>query len=92
MSFQNHKKLYIALIIIFTILLIIGIYLQQGLFKKTNKSISFSIKQGDGTRDIANNLKNEGLISSPLLFSLYVYQRHWFILPGVYKIEKGQTQ
>lgn len=91
MSFQNHKKLYIALIIIFTILLIIGIYLQQGLLKKSNKTISFSVKQGDGTRDIADNLKKEGVISSPLLFSLYVYQRHWFLQPGVYKIDKDQT-
>lgn len=91
MSFNRHKKLYIALIIIFVIFLVLAVYLQQGLFKKSNKSVSFSIKQGDGARDIANNLKKEGVISSPLLFSLYVYQRHWFLQPGVYKIDKGQT-
>lgn len=51
----------------------------------------FSIRQGQGTRDIARELKNQKLISSPLTFSLYVYAKHWYLQSGVYTLEKGIT-
>ncbi len=80
------KKNYIILGICVLAVIVLVVFIYLGFFKKTGKSTSISIKQGDGTREIAASLKKEGLISYPLFFSVYVYQRHWYLQPGVYKI------
>jgi UPF0755 protein len=85
------KRIYIILGIIFLVFFGLGIYIQQGLFKKADKAATFTVDEGQGTRDIASNLKKENLISSPMLFSLYVYQRHWFLQPGVYAIGSSMS-
>jgi len=81
------KKTYIILGICALLALILVVFVYLGFFGKAKKSATISIKQGDGTREIAASLKKEGLISYPLFFSFYVYQRHWYLQPGVYKID-----
>jgi len=85
------KKIYIILGIILLVFLGLGVYLQQGLLKKAGKEVAFTVDEGQGTRDIAQDLHNQKLISSPLLFLLYVYQRHWFLQPGVYDIKSSMS-
>ena len=78
------------IIILFTILIVLmGILVALWLtfFKSAGKSGQFSVRQGEGTREIGQNLQKEGFISSSLLFSVYVYLRHDLLQIGVYKIE-----
>lgn len=85
------KKIYIILGICAIVLAVLTIFVYLGFLRPAGKNTSISIKQGEGTREIAATLKQEGLISYPLFFSVYVYQRHWYLQPGVYKIESKMT-
>ena len=78
------KIIILAFIFVFASL---ALYVCWSIFlKKPSREISFSIKSGDSTPQIAKNLQKEHAINSPLLFSLYIYQRHWYLQEGVYKI------
>jgi len=84
------KKIIIySTIIILLIVLVLLTY--EIFFRKAGKDIQFNISQGEGTRDIAQNLRKDKLIFSSLTFSMYVYQRHWYLQPGVYNISKNMT-
>lgn len=58
---------------------------------KSGHDAQFEVKVGDGTRDIAKNLKNDKLISSDLAFSVLVYSKSWLLQTGVYRIEKDMN-
>jgi len=65
------KKYLVFLILILIIsFLIFGIYLPRNPFSA--KEITFNIKKGDGSREIALNLEKEGLIRWSSLFRVYV--------------------
>lgn len=76
---------------IFVVILIVGLLVYLTFYKTAAKDFTISIKQGDSTSKIAQNLKNEKAIFSPLIFTLYVYQRHWYLQSGVYKIKSDMT-
>lgn len=87
----KHIFLYKILIIIATIIIFIVIpflFLLINFNWQAGKDLQFNISEGQGTREIAQNLKNEKLIGSSWLFSVYIYQKRWFLQPGVYKIKK----
>lgn len=84
------KKIYIISSIIF-LLALIFIFFYLALFKPSGQDLSLNIKQGDGTREIAQKLKNGKAIFSPMLFSFYIYQRHWYLQSGVYEIKKSMS-
>lgn len=69
------KRLVTAIIVFVVGLLLITLWWQNGLqtvnpIDKTPKI--FIIKSGDGVREIANNLKREGLIRDPIVFFLLI--------------------
>jgi UPF0755 protein len=53
----------------------------------------FSIKDGQGVKEISNNLKKEGLVDSPFFFNLYVAHQGWAakFKAGDYKLSSGQS-
>ncbi|OGH07194.1 MAG: hypothetical protein A2171_02095 [Candidatus Levybacteria bacterium RBG_13_35_9] len=71
------RKLVIVSVLIL-ILAVIGIFWWQNgnlpANNKDNSPVIFVIKNGDGVREIANNLKKEGLIRDPIVFFLITKQ------------------
>ena len=64
------KRFFLALVIIILLVVWIGIFLPQD--PDSREEISFVVKRGVGTRDIASHLQKEGLIPSSPLFRLFV--------------------
>lgn len=86
---MNKKSIVIVLIVIlFVVPLAV---LSYSLTYKTPQDTKFSISEGDGTREIAKNLKSAKLVRSETLFYFYVYWKHWYLLPGTYEIKKGTS-
>lgn len=81
----------ILIIIISILILFIGYIVYATFFHKAGKEAFVNIKSGQSTGEIAQNLKDQGVISSPLLFSLYVYKNHYLLQSGVYKITASMT-
>lgn len=77
---QYNKKIKISFLIL-VIIILAGIYFWQGIYLPINKNskeeIIFSIKKGEGTKEIAVNLEKEGLIKMATLFRIFT------ILKGV---------
>jgi len=71
------KKLVVVSVLIL-IFAVIGIFWWQNgnlaVDKNNNSPVIFVIKNGDGIREIANNLKREGLIRDPVVFFLITKQ------------------
>lgn len=71
------KKIVVVSILIL-IFAVIGIFWWQNgnlaVDKNNNSPVIFVIKNGDGIREIANNLKREGLIRDPIVFFLITKQ------------------
>ncbi|MCH7828440.1 endolytic transglycosylase MltG [Patescibacteria group bacterium] len=67
---RKMKKFFFALVIIALLIVWIGIFLPQDPGSK--QEISFLVKRGEGTRDIAIHLEQEGLVPSSPLFYLFV--------------------
>jgi UPF0755 protein len=84
-------KKYILYGILAVVLSFILISVWGTFYKTAGKDMLFDVKSGDGTRDIAHNLKEKGLIYSSLIFSVYVYQNHILLQNGVYKITSSMT-
>jgi UPF0755 protein len=71
---QYNKK--IILLFLLTLFVILGgVYIWQGIYQPINQSskeeIIFSIKKGEGTKEIAINLEKERLIKTATLFRIY---------------------
>lgn len=82
-----HRKILIIFSAVLIVLLIIVIYTTSMLNFRSNKKVQLSVTQGQGTREIAQELQQKGLIKSSLVFYAYIYLRHWYLLSGVYAIE-----
>jgi len=89
LKFKIFKKFKTILILIVSILIILALVLPVAniiYWSKAGKEISLTIKQGEGTREIAQKLKEAGAINSSLVFSAYIYLRHMILQGGYYKI------
>lgn len=84
-------KKIIVYIIIFIFIATLLFFVYEAFLRRAGKDIRFTVSQGQGTRDIAQGLQDNKLIFSKLFFSLYVYQRHWYLQPGEYQIAKQMT-
>lgn len=85
-----NKKIKIFLLILAAVLLaglsgliILSFYSFQ---TPAGQDTMFTIRKGDRTREIAQNLYQEKVIRSPLVFSAFVFIKHWYLQDGVYKI------
>ena len=71
---EFNKRLIIFLLLIIIIILV-AIYTWQGIYFPIDKSskgeISFSIKKGEGTKEISSNLEKERLVRMATLFRIY---------------------
>lgn len=68
------KRLLIALIVLAVFIVLGFVWWQNGLLPANASDKSpkiFVIKNGEGVREIANNLKSQGLIRDPVVFFLY---------------------
>ncbi len=86
---MSRKIIAILLIIGIIILPLIGFgyYTYSAIntpVSQTEKSIDVDIAQGQTTAQIAQTLKDKGLIKSPLIFQWYSWYTKKTILPGVY--------
>jgi len=77
-------RVLIGLIIFLILLFLVNFFIS--LNRKASKEIFFTVKQGQGTREISKSLKQEGLIASPFYFNCYIYLNGWTLKNGVYKI------
>ncbi len=72
---MSYNKKIIRYFLIFLIIILAGIYIWQGIYLPKNKSskkeIIFTIKKGEGGREIATNLENVGLVKVGTLFRVY---------------------
>ncbi|KKQ18043.1 MAG: Aminodeoxychorismate lyase [Berkelbacteria bacterium GW2011_GWA1_36_9] len=86
------KILLIAFIIIFAGVAGFGIYFYVNLNKKGNgEEKDFIVRSGQSTREIADSLQEEGLITSATVFTYYAKMRADLIQVGVYKISASQS-
>ena len=71
------KKLVLFLLFLilvgFSVFYFWGIYLPQN--PSSEKEVIFNIEKGQGSKEIAFNLKKEGLIKSTILFRIYAFNR-----------------
>lgn len=71
------KKSLVVLILILILIIIGAFWWQRGnlaVNKQNTTPVIFEVKNGDGVREIANNLKEEGLIRDPIVFFLITKQ------------------
>ena len=94
MKEEKTKWLIFASFIVFVFSLI---YIWQGIYlpKEPNYSgkILFLVNKGEGLKQIANNLKKEGLIKSALLFRIYAAGRNSAgrLQAGTYKLSPSMN-
>lgn len=72
MEFNRRLLIFILLIIA---IILVAIYTWQGIYfpidKNSKEEISFSIKKGEGTKEISFNLEKERLVRMATLFRIY---------------------
>lgn len=83
---KKSFKTILILAIILVILVVPAVYLWEAVFHQSGQTAEFIVKEGEGTREIAQNLKTQKLIFSPLVFSFLIYQKHWYLQAGNYQI------
>lgn len=85
---MNKKiKIILILIIAFSIVAAAVLPIAKSLWwTKARRDAQVTIKQGEGTREIAANLKKENLISSVWVFNALILSKHWYLQTGVYNI------
>jgi UPF0755 protein len=86
---MNYNKKIIKYLLLTAVIILAGIYVWQGIYLPINKNskeeIIFSIKKGEGTKEIAVNLGKERLIKMATLFRIYT------IFKGVFdKLQAGE--
>lgn len=87
------KKIFlITSIIIIVGILTSGLYFYMTINRKgSGETKDFVIKSGQSTREIADSLEDEGLISSATIFTLYTKSKGELIQVGVYKLAPSQN-
>lgn len=85
---MNKKlKIILILIIAFSIVAAGILPIAKAVFwTKAGKDSQITIKQGEGTREIADNLKKENIISSAWVFNAFILAKHWYLQTGVYRV------
>lgn len=88
------KSILIAVIIILTVA-IAGIWYIYFNLKvpmgKSGENQFFEVIEGQGTMEIAENLKEKGFIRSPWFFAIYVNLKNASLLPGIYYLRQNMT-
>lgn len=80
-------KIFLILIIAFGIVAAALLPIAKVLiWDRAGQDVQFSVKSGEGTREIAENLKNKELIGSAWIFSSFIYIKHWYLQTGVYHL------
>lgn len=87
------KKINLIISIsIVVIIIVIASFVMLSLNKKgSGDSKDFTVKSGQSTQEIANNLEKEGLISSAFVFTYYAKAKRGLIQVGVYKLTPSQN-
>ena len=86
------KFILIFFILIFLALLGLGIYVYWAINSRGGGSEKeFSVKSGQSTQEIAENLEQEGFITSATVFSWYAKARAELIQVGVYKLSSSKN-
>ena len=84
---SNKLKIFFILIIVFSAIVAGFLPIINAVFwTKAEKDSQFTVKAGEGTREIGQNLKNENLIKSAWLFDGVIYTKKWLLQTGVYHI------
>lgn len=71
------KKIYVVFLLLIVFSLILGVWWKNGsspVNSKNKTPIIFVVEKNDGVREIANNLKRQGLIKDPIVFFLLTRQ------------------
>jgi len=72
---MNYNKKIIKYLLVTAVIILVGIYAWQGIYLPINKNskeeIVFSIKKGEGTKEISMNLEQEKLVRMATLFRIY---------------------
>ncbi|MBM2820273.1 MAG: Endolytic murein transglycosylase [Candidatus Berkelbacteria bacterium] len=87
------KKIFliVILLIILSIAGCLGYYYYFLFRKGSGDAQEFIVKQGQTTREIAENLKTQKIISSPIVFEIYAKTKHALLQIGVYKLSSAQN-
>ncbi len=88
------KKIISCITIILIIAgLLLAAYAYTAIYqsKLSDESTIFNITKGEGVHQISSNLKNQGLISSKLVFETYIWSRQVQskLIAGEYQLNKG---
>jgi UPF0755 protein len=71
------KKVLSILLLLFILLLFFSLYFWQGIYLPKDDFLKeekiFSIKKGEGVREISNNLEKQGFIKDKNFFELYIF-------------------
>lgn len=87
------KKIIIIILAVFLTLVfsVFSYYSYTINHKSSGETKEFIVRQGQGTRQIAENLANEKIISSTLVFEIYAKLKGELIQVGVYKLSSSQS-
>ena len=68
------RKIWVVIILLLVLMIGAAIWWNRGLLaanSKDNTPVIFSVKPGEGVREISNELKSQGLIKDPIVFFLF---------------------
>lgn len=82
--------IFLALIFVLIISLVIYFYVSINARGQGGEK-DFVIKSGQSTREVAQNLQEQGIIASANVFTLYARLKSGFIQVGVYKLSRNQN-
>jgi len=87
------KKIIITILVVLLALVIgaFSYYFYSLNHKTRGEAQEFIVRQGQSTREIAENLANEKIISSALVFEIYAKLKGELIQIGVYKLSSSQS-
>ena len=98
--FFFFSKFFVKLAIFFVVIYLIGIRLynfgyklfyEKAMTEGEGKEVVFEIKNNDSVEDIADNLKNVGLIDDPFVFKFRAKIYKTNFTPNVYNLRTSMT-
>ena len=98
--FVKIAKFFVKLAIFFVVIYLIGIRLynfgyklfyEKAMAEGEGKEVVFEIKNNDSVEDIADNLKNVGLIDDPFVFKFRAKIYKTNFTPNVYNLRTSMT-
>lgn len=98
--FVKIAKFFVKLAIFFVVIYLIGIRLynfgyklfyEKAMTEGEGKEVVFEIKNNDSVEDIADNLKNVGLIDDPFVFKFRAKIYKTNFTPNVYNLRTSMT-